>query len=41
MTGSDGRFCNHIIRALAASFIAKQRKLKFNYGQYFNKMTMI
>ena len=41
MTGSDGRLCNHIIRALAASFIAKQRKLKFNYGQYFDKMVLL
>lgn len=38
MTGSDGRFCNHIIRAHAASFIAKHRHLKFNYGQYYDKM---
>ena len=38
MTGSEERLCNHIIRALAASFIAKQQNLKFNYGQYFDKM---
>lgn len=41
MTGSDGRLCNHIIRALAASFIAKQRNLKFNYGQYLDKMVSL
>jgi hypothetical protein len=38
MTGSEGRLCNHIIRAHAASFIAKKRNLKFNYGNYFDKM---
>lgn len=38
MTGSEGRLCNHIIRAHAASFIAKNRNLKFNYGQYFDIM---
>jgi hypothetical protein len=38
MTGSQGRFCNHIIRALAANFIVKKRNLKFNYGQYYDKM---
>jgi hypothetical protein len=41
MTGSEGGFCNHIIRALAASFIAKQQNLKFNYGQYFDKMVSL
>ena len=41
MSYSEGRFCNHIIRALAASFIAKQRNLKFNYGQYFDKMVSL
>ena len=41
MTGSDGRFCNHIIRALAASFIATQQNLKFNYGQYVDKMVLL
>jgi hypothetical protein len=38
MTGSEGRLCNHIIRAHAASFIAKKRNLQFNYGQYFDLM---
>lgn len=38
MTGSDGRLCNHIIRAHACSFIAKSRYLKFNYGEYYDKM---
>ena len=41
MSYSEGRLCNHIIKALAASFIAKQRKLKFNYGQYFDKMVSL
>jgi hypothetical protein len=41
MTGSEGRLCNHIIRAHAASFIAKQRNLKFNYGQYFDIMKQL
>lgn len=41
MTGSDGRLCNHIIRALAASFIAKQRNIQFNYGQYYDKMKQL
>lgn len=38
MTHSHGRFCNHVIRAHAASFIAKERNLKFNYGPYFEQM---
>jgi hypothetical protein len=38
ITGSPGRFCNHILRALGASFLARQRNLKFNYGEYFSKM---
>lgn len=38
MTGSEGRLCNHIIRALAANFISKQRNLQFNYGEYYDKM---
>ena len=38
MSYSEGRLCNHIIKALAANFIAKQRNLKFNYGYYFDKM---
>jgi hypothetical protein len=41
MTVSEGRLCNHIIRALAASFIANQQKLKFNYGQYYDKMVSL
>ena len=41
MTGSEGRLCNHIIRALATSFIAKQQNLKFKYGQYFDKMVLL
>ena len=38
MTGSEGRLCNHIIRALAANFISQQRNLQFNYGEYYDKM---
>ena len=34
MTYSQGRFGNHIIRALAASFISKKSDLRFNYGEY-------
>lgn len=41
MTGSEGRFCNHIIRAHVASFIARKRNLQFNYGQYFDKMKQL
>jgi hypothetical protein len=41
MTGSDGRFCNHIIRALGAHFIAKNQNLNFNYGQYYDKMKQL
>jgi hypothetical protein len=41
MSRSEGGFCNHIIRALVASFIAKQQNLKFNYGQYFDKMVSL
>jgi|UniRef100_A0A6C0DUL3 hypothetical protein len=41
MTGSEGRFCNHIIRALGASFIARSQNLKFNYGQYYDKMKQL
>ena len=41
MSYSEGRFCNHVIRALAASFIAKQQNLKFNYGPYFDKMVSL
>jgi hypothetical protein len=41
MTGSEGRFCNHILRALGASFIAKKQNLKFNYGEYYNKMKQL
>ncbi len=41
MTGSDGRLCNQIIRAFAASFIAKQRNIKFNYGNYYDKMVRL
>ena len=41
MTGSEGRFCNHIIRALAAHFIAKSQNLKFNYGEYYDKMKQL
>jgi hypothetical protein len=41
MTGSEGRFCNHIIRAHAASFISKKRNLRFNYGNYFDKMKQL
>ena len=38
MTGSEGRLCNHILRALAANFISQQRNLQFNYGEYYDKM---
>ena len=38
MTCSEGRLCNHIIRALGAHFISKNQNLKFNYGQYYDKM---
>jgi len=41
MTRSPGRLCNHIIRAFAASFIAKQQNLQFNYGEYFDKMVLL
>ena len=41
MTGSEGRLCNHIIRALGASFIARPQNLKFNYGQYYDKMKQL
>jgi hypothetical protein len=41
MTGSDGRLCNHIIRAHAASFISKKRNLRFNYGQYYDMMKQL
>jgi hypothetical protein len=41
ITGSPGRFCNHILRALGASFLARQRNLKFNYGEYFSKMQQL
>jgi len=41
MTGSEGRFCNHIIRALGAHFIAKSQNLKFNYGEYYDKMKQL
>lgn len=41
LTGSEGRFGNHIIRAYASSFIAKTRKLKFNYGEYYDKMVAL
>jgi hypothetical protein len=38
MTYSHGRLCNHIIRAHVASFIAKSRYLKYNYGEFYDKM---
>ena len=38
MTHSEGRLCNHIIRALAVSFIATSRNILFNYGPYYDKM---
>ena len=38
MYRSHGRLCNHIIRAHVASFISKTRYLKFNYGEYYDKM---
>jgi hypothetical protein len=38
MSLSEGRLGNQIIRALAASFVAKQNNLKFNYGKYFDKI---
>ena len=38
MSLSEGRLGNQIIRALAASFIAKQNNLKFNYGQYIDNI---
>lgn len=41
MTGSEGRLCNHIIRALGASFIARSQNLKFNYGEYYDKMKQL
>jgi hypothetical protein len=41
MTNSEGRLCNHIIRAHVASFISKQQNLKFNYGQYYDKMKQL
>jgi hypothetical protein len=41
ITGSPGRLCNHILRALGASFLARQRNLKFNYGEYFSKMQQL
>jgi hypothetical protein len=41
MTGSEGRLCNHIIRALGAHFIAKNQNLTFNYGQYHEKMKQL
>lgn len=41
MTGSQGRLCNHIIRAHAANFIAKNSNIKFNYGEYFDKMNQL
>jgi len=41
MTGSEGRFCNHIIRALAAHFIARSQNLIFNYGEYYDKMKQL
>lgn len=41
MTGSEGRLCNHIIRALAASSIAKINNIQFNYGEYYDKMKQL
>ena len=41
MTHSEGRLCNHIIRALAVSFIAKSRDILFNYGPYYDKMKIL
>ena len=38
MSDSEGRLCNQIIRALGAHFIAKNQNLKFNYGNFYNKM---
>jgi hypothetical protein len=39
MSNSMGRLGNHIIRALAASFISEKNNMKFNYGPYYNIMT--
>ncbi len=41
MTGSEGRLCNHIIRALGASFIVRSQNLKFNYGEYYPQMKQL
>jgi hypothetical protein len=41
MTGSKGGFCNHVIRALACSFLAKQRNLRFHYGEFWDKMNAL
>lgn len=41
MTGSEGRLCNHIIRALGSSFIAKSQNLNFNYGEYYSQMKQL
>ena len=38
MTGSPGRLCNHIIRAHAASFLAKKGNIRFCYGEYTEEM---
>jgi hypothetical protein len=38
---SPGRLCNQIIRAHAASFIAKPQNLKFDYGDYVDKMNQL
>jgi hypothetical protein len=41
MTDYYGHLCNNIIKAFAASFIAKQQNLEFDYGQYFDKMVLL
>lgn len=38
LTGSPGRLCNHILRALPTNIVSKKYNLKFNYGQYYDKM---
>lgn len=41
MTNSEGRLCNQIIKALAASFISEKQNLKFNYGIFFDKICFL
>ncbi len=41
MTHTSGGFCNHVIRAYAASFIAKKRGLSFCYGEFYPKMKQL